>query len=296
MSTTVTNLLTPEAVARAKQLEFFARTAVEGFLKGQNRSKLKGVSPEFLQHRMYMPGDDLRMLDWKIYARTERLVTREQQEFTNLDAMLVLDASGSMDYGRDGLSKGEFARRGIAMLAYLFNQQNDRYGLVTVAEQVKGFLPPSSGRKHMAELFRRLVAVPSGGETDLAACAAVLLRQVPRRSVFLVFSDGYQDPEPLVRGLSMLALRGHEVVFFQVYDASETDLDFVGFTQFRDLETNRVDAADPVEIRQAYREVFVAHQQRLRDGLLRAGIEFYPLPVVAEWDLALTDILRRRAS
>ena len=296
MSTTVTNLLVPEAAARARQLEFYARAAVDGFLKGQNRSRLKGVSPEFLQHRMYMPGDDLRMLDWKIYARTERLVMREQQEFTNLDAVLILDVSGSMDYGGAGLSKAEFARRAIAMMAYLFNHQNDRYGLATVADRVTGFLPPSIGRKHMAELFRRLSAASAGGETDLAVCAGALLRNIARRSVFLVFSDGYQDPEPLIRGLSMLALRGHEIVFFQVYDNSETDLDFIGFTQFRDLETNQVDPADPAEIRQAYRQVFVAHQQRLRDGLLRAGVEFYPLPVVAEWDLALANILRRRAS
>ena len=290
----VTDLLTPAAAARARQLEFQARTTVEGLFKGHTRSKVKGVSPEFLQHRLYVPGDDLRLLDWRLFARTDRLVTREQQEFTNLDAILALDASGSMGYGREGLSKLEFATRCLALLALIFNGQNDRYGLAVCSNRLAGLLRPSNGRKHMAELFRRLVSTAADGETDVAACAATLLRQVPRRSVILFFSDGFQDPEPLLRGLSILSLKGHEVLFFQVYDPSETDLDFVGFTQFLDLETQRVDAADPAEIRQAYREVFRAHQQRLRDGLLRSGIEFHPLPVTPAWDEALAAILRSR--
>jgi uncharacterized protein (DUF58 family) len=290
----VSELLTPAAAARARQLEFFARTTVEAFMKGQNRSSLKGVSPEFMQHRMYMPGDDLRMLDWRILARTDRLVTREQQEFTTLDALVVLDSSGSMGYGRGDVSKLEFARRCAAMLAYLLVQQNDRCGLAVFGTRLTRYLPPGGGRKHLAELFRRLLEAGAQGETDVAACAGQLLRQLSRRSVLMVFSDGFQAPEPLIRGLSMLSLRGHEVLFFQTYDPSETDLDFVGFTQFLDLETQTVDAADPMEIRQAYREVFQTHQQQLRDGLLRAGVQFYPLPVCTAWDATLADILRKR--
>ena len=291
----ITDILTTSAAARARQLEFLARRTVGGFLKGQNRSKLKGVSPEFLQHRMYMPGDDLRMLDWRILARTDRLVTREQQEFTNLDALLVLDGSGSMAYGREGLTKLEFAARCIAMLAYLFTLQNDRSGLAVFGHRLDLFLPAGSGRKHLGEMYRRLSAVTGTGETDMVGCAQFLLRQVTRRSVLLLFSDGYQDPATLVRGLSMLALKGHEILFFQVYEPSETDLDFVGFTQFLDLENNQIDAADPVEIRAAYRDVFLEHQQRLRDGLLRAGIQFYALPVQADYDLALAQIVREHA-
>jgi uncharacterized protein (DUF58 family) len=290
----VSDLLTPSAAARARRLEFFARTTVEGFMKGQNRSRLKGVSPEFMQYRMYMPRDDLRLLDWRILARTDRLVVREQQEFTNLDALVILDSSGSMGYRRGPLSKLDFARHCSAMLAYLLVQQNDRCGLALFGARLARYLPPGGGRKHLAELFRLLLEADPRGETDAAACAGQLLRQVSRRSVFLVFSDGFQDPEPLVRGLSMLALKGHEVLFFQTYDPSETDLDFVGFTQFLDLETQRVDAADPMEIRQAYREVFRTHQRRLRDGLLRAGIQFHPLPVCEAWETTLADIVRSR--
>jgi uncharacterized protein (DUF58 family) len=199
-----------------------------------------------------------------------------------------------MGYGRGDVSKLEFARRCAAMLAYLLVQQNDRCGLAVFGTRLARYLPPGGGRKHLAELFRRLLEAGAQGETDVAACAGQLLRQLSRRSVLLVFSDGFQAPEPLIRGLSMLSLKGHEVLFFQTYDPSETDLDFVGFTQFLDLETQTVDAADPMEIRQAYREVFRTHQQQLRDGLLRAGVQFYPLPVCTAWDETLADILRKR--
>lgn len=291
----VTDLLTPSAAARARQLEFLAHKTVEGLLKGHNRSKLRGVSPEFLQHRMYTPGDDLRSLDWRVLARTDRLVVRQQQEFTTLDAVVVLDASGSMSYGRDGLTKFEFATRCSAMLSYLFTLQNDRCGLAVFGRQLASFLRPGGGRKHLAELFRRLLEAKGEGETDMGACAEFLLRQVSRRSVILVFSDGYQEPEALVRGFSLLALKGHEVLFFQVYDPSETDLDFAGFTQFFDLESGQVDAADPAEIRAAYAEVFRRHQAQLRDGLLRVGIQFHPLPVHEDWERTLAEIVRARS-
>jgi uncharacterized protein (DUF58 family) len=200
-----------------------------------------------------------------------------------------------MAYGPEEMTKLEFSARCIAMLGYLFSRQNDRSALAVFGQRLESFLPPGGGRKHLAEMYRRLATVAGAGETDMVACAQFLLRQVSRRSVVLFFSDGFQDPDALIRGLNMLALKGHEVLFFQVYEPSETDLDFVGFTQFLDLENGQIDAADPAEIRAAYRDVFRDHQQRLRDGLLRAGIQFHALPVCADYDLALANIIRERA-
>lgn len=291
-----TDLLTPDAAALAKELEFFARTRVEGFLKGQNWSHRKGVSTEFLQHRAYMPGDDLRRLDWRVFARTDRLVTKEYEEFTNLDAVLALDCSGSMDYAGNGLSKVEFARRCAAMLAYLLNVQNDRFGLAVLSHKLTDYLPPSNGNKHMAELFRRMVSAPVADETDMAACAMELLHRLRNKSVFILLSDCFQDPEALCKGVGTLRQQGHDALVFHVYDPSETDLAFPGFTLFRDLETGQIDAADAMQIRQAYREVFQSHAQALRDGLASHGVEFYPFPVTEEWDLALARLLRKRAA
>jgi len=288
------NLLTAEAAARAKELEFFARTRVEGFLKGQNWSRRKGASTEFLQHRAYMPGDDLRRLDWRVFARTDRLVTREYEEFTNLDAVLALDTSGSMGYAGEAMSKIEFARHCAAMLAYLLNLQNDRFGFAALSARVTDFLAPSNGKRHLAELFRRMVSAAPAGETDMGACGAELLRRAGRKSVFVVFSDCFQEPAGLCRGLGMLRQQGHDVLVLHVFDPSETDLVFPGFTLFRDLETGQLDGADPMELREAYRDVCRAHSQALKDGLNSYGVEFAPLPVTAEWDVALAELLMRR--
>jgi len=289
-------LLTAEAAGRAKQLQFFARTRLEGFLKGENWSRRKGTSTEFLHHRMYMPGDDVRRLDWRLFARSDRLVTREYEEFANLDAVLALDCSGSMGYAGEGMSKVEFARHCAAMLTYLLYCQNDRFGLAALSDRLVDFLRPSVGKKHMAELFRRMVSAPVGGETALGACVPHLLPRLRRKCIFVLFSDCYQDPRSLSRGIGTLRQQGHEAVVFHVYDESETDLRFAGFTQFRDLETSRVDPADPVEVRQAYRRVFKAHVEALSNGLAAWGVEFYPLPVTEQWEAVLARLLRERTS
>ncbi|MBI2194934.1 MAG: DUF58 domain-containing protein [Planctomycetes bacterium] len=289
-------LLSPEAAARVQQIEFFARTRVEGFLKGSNPSHFRGVSPEFMQHRAYVPGDDLRHLNWRIYGRTDRLVTREFEEFTNLDVILVLDFSGSMAYGDAPMSKMDFALHAAALLGYLLNLRNDRFGLAACSEQISFYLPPSNGKKHLAEFYRRLVSLPVSGEARLARCSDLLLHLLRRRSVVLFFTDAYEDPDPLTHAVGQLRLRGHDVTLYQVVHEAEKDLDFTGFTLFRDLETGAVDAADPLEIRQAYRDVVEEHGQALRTGTARFAVEFHSMAVTENWDQVIAALLHERSA
>ena len=289
-----TDLLTPHAAALVKELEFFARTRVEGFLKSNNRSKRKGQSAEFMQHRQYMPGDDLRSLDWRVFARSDRLVTREYEEYTNLDVVIVLDASGSMGYGTLELNKIEFCRRCAAMICYLLLGQRDAFGLTILRDRVAQYLRPQSSRKHLVEVLRQLVEAQPTGLTDFAVGVEQLLNQVRRRSVFVFFSDCYQDPDPLTKALGMLAVRGHDVVLYQVYDPAEAELPFAGFTLFRDLEGEGLDAVDPLEIRRAYRDVFAEHTLRIKEGTSRFGTEFHLIPVSGDWDEVLAGLLRER--
>ena len=289
-----TDLLTPHAAALVKELEFFARTRVEGFLKSNNRSKRKGQSTEFMQHRQYMPGDDLRSLDWRVFARSDRLVTREYEEYTNLDVVIGLDASGSMGYGTLELNKIEFCRRCAAMICYLLLGQRDAFGLTILRDRVAQYLRPQSSRKHLVEVLRQLVEAQPTGLTDFAVGVEQLLNQVRRRSVFVFFSDCYQDPDPLTRALGMLAVRGHDVVLYQVYDPAEAELPFAGFTLFRDLEGEGLDAVDPLEIRRAYRDVFAEHTLRIKEGTSRFGTEFHSIPVSGDWDEVLAGLLRER--
>jgi len=289
-------LLPAGAAARAKQLEFLARTRVEGFLKSVNRSRRQGSSTDFLHHREYMPGDDIRRLDWRVFGRTDRLVTREYEEYTNLDVVLALDYSGSMGYRGDLGEKIDFVRHCAAMLAYLLNLQKDRFALAALAGSLVRFVRPATGRKHLAEVFRQMVELSPEGETDFPTCVRELARQIRRKEVFVCFSDCYQDPASLTKAIGTLRLMGHDVVLYQVFDPAEMDLPFAGFTLFRDLETGQVDAADPIEIRSAYQDVFLTHVEQLRHGTSASGIEFHSLPVSSDWDVVLARLLRERAA
>ncbi|MDA0839415.1 MAG: DUF58 domain-containing protein [Planctomycetota bacterium] len=288
-------LLTSSAVARIKQLEIFARKRIDGYLKGANRSRAKGISTEFMQHREYQHGDDLRHLDWKVFARTDRLVTRVFEEFTNLDAILVVDFSGSMEFGERPMSKVEFALHCSAMLGYLCFLGQNRFGLASCAESITDFLPPKMGNRHLAEFYRKLVEMNVRGETDLKGCAMSLTNHVRRRSLIIAISDCYEDPEALTHALGQLVLRGHDVILYQIVHEDEQELTQTSFTLYRDMETGQMDGADPLEIRDAYRDVAFEHGRKLSDGATRLGIEYHQLTVTEDWDRVLALLLHKRA-
>ena len=289
-------LLSVEAAARVKHLELFARSRVESHFKGGHRSRLKGHSTDFLQHRPYLPGDDIRALDWRVYARSDRLVIREREEFTTLDVNIVLDCSASMAYGSGEMTKFEFARHCAALVTYLVVNQRDRVGVTFASNRVLSFIKPGSGGKHLAEMYRQLLTHEPAGETDLAACTKQLLGFVNKRSLFILFSDCYQDPAALGKSLGILSQAGHDIIVYQTFDPAESELPFAGFTLFRDLENGQIDPADPQEVRAAYTEVFRKHTRDLKTLTPSYGIEFHPLPVTADWEAALAQLLHERAS
>jgi uncharacterized protein (DUF58 family) len=180
------------------------------------------------------------------------------------------------------------------MMAYVLDGQRDRYGLAAVTARVARFIRPGNGRTHMAEVFRQMAALEPAGETDFRPAIDHLAGRVRRKSVFVVFSDCYQDPEHLTKAIGALTLQGHDTILYQVYHPAELELPFPGFTLFRDLETGQLDTADAVEIRQAYQAVFAAHRATLKSGSRRFGTEFHSLPVSQDWDLVLAGLLRRR--
>ncbi len=287
-------LLDPHAAARARQLEFFARTRMEGYLKGPNPSRLKGQSSDFLRHRQYQAGDDLRHLDWRVYGRSDRLVIREYEEYTNLEVIIGIDCSGSMGYTNEGMGKLDFAVHAAAMLGFLLNLQKDRFGIARCSSKLEAFLRPSSGRKHLAQAMRYLASTEAAGETDFAACVHQLLPLVRRKSVFVFFSDCYQDPHALAKALGILRLQGHDVLLYQLYAQDEHELGFTGYTLFRDLETGVIDAADPMEIRAAYQQVVREHLEHLQAGCNRFGLEFHSIAVRDEYDDIMARLLRQR--
>ena len=292
-------LLSAEAAARCvKHLELFARSRVESHYKGAHRSRLKGHSTDFLQHRQYLPGDDIRTLDWRVYARSDRLVIREREEFTTLDVNIILDCSASMNFGSGAMTKFEFARHCAALLTHLVVSQRDRVGIAFASDRVLSFTKPGSGGKHRAEMFRQLLAREPAGQTDLAACTRELLQYARKRSLFIFFSDCYQDPAALGRSLGILSRAGHDLIVYQIFDPAEADLPYTGFTLFRDMENGQTDAAGPEgnfapPIRRVFR---IRHTRDLKSIAMSYGVEFRTLAVTENWEAALAQLLHERAT
>jgi uncharacterized protein (DUF58 family) len=263
--------LTPDILARISKLELNARQIVDGYLAGRHRSPRQGIAVEFAQHREYAPGDDIKHLDWKVFARTERYHLKQYEQETNLVAWLIVDASesmavGTVNHGSEAITKYDVASTLAAALSYLVIQQADTAGLVTFAEAIRTTLKPSSQQSQVRDILRTL----SEGVTKRPSNAGKVLRdlggRLGRRSVIFVFSDLLDELDDFVTGLRILRSQKHEVVVFQVLDAAEIDFPFRHPTLFRGLEELPELSTDPLSIREHYLKEFAAHQSAVESA------------------------------
>ncbi|MBI2880090.1 MAG: DUF58 domain-containing protein [Candidatus Tectomicrobia bacterium] len=246
--------LDPDLLNRIARRTFESRFVMGGHLSGIHRSPFKGVSVEFTAHREYAPGDELRHLDWKVYAKSDRFFVKEHEAESNLKALLFLDASGSMGYrGRAGLSKFEYACYLATALAHVLLSQGDQVGLVVFDEDVRRTLPPSGKRTQLLSIAQALERAAPQGRTGLSRVLAKTASDVGRRGLTVVISDLLDDPTAVVRGLRLFRHRRHEVVVFHVLHGDEVDFPFDGMTRFEDLEADRRVTADPEDVAHVYR-------------------------------------------
>jgi uncharacterized protein (DUF58 family) len=288
----LSELLTAGQRDQIKGLELLARQVVEGFCSGQHRSPHKGYSVEFKEHRQYVQGDEIRAIDWKVFGKTDRIYIREFEEETNLKATLIVDASGSMNYGgqRGGSSKHQYAISLAAALAYLMIGQQDGVGLATFDTRVQEFLPVRSRPSHLQAIFASLQRRSPGGETDLGQVLGGLAKKLHRRGLLILISDCFADINALLHALSHFRHAKHEVLVFQILDPDEVDFPFTGRMRFRNLERDgEQEDVDAAALRTAYREKFDAYQSQLRDGCGRNRIDH----VVMTTDAPLADGLAR---
>lgn len=285
----------PQALARVRNLEFEARTIVEGYLAGMHRSPYHGFAVEFAQHREYVPGDDVKHIDWKVYARSERHYLKQYEQDTNLIGWLLVDASESMKYGSRELSKYDYSCRAAAALAYLILQQADSVGLVTFDAQVRDFMKPSGQPSQFNELLHRLVGGPGSSQTRLGPILHELSGRLARRGVVLMFSDLLDDPDAILAGLKHLRYQRHDVVVFHVVDPAEADFPFQDPTLFRGMEQLPELLTDPRGLRDGYLEEFERHTKQLSRGCRGQNVEFVPLNTGDSPGVALSAWLSRRA-
>ena len=286
----------PKFLARLSSLELRARTAVEGLAGGRHASRLKGAGLTFAEHRAYVPGDDLRRLDWKVAARTDRHVVRVHEEESSLTGWLLVDTSASMGFGTLGWSKLDYATWTAAALARLLAMQNDRAGLLLSGGGDPRWVPARSGRAGWPALVDTLDAAEPVGEGDPAEVGEAAAGRLGRRGLVVWLTDGLGDPGRMVRAASRLKEEGHDVMVLRILDPVEISLSWDSPTRFMGLEGGGVLRADPKAIRKAYVETFEEHAQTLRRGLRELNVDFLRMPTDQSLEPALAGFLANRAA
>jgi uncharacterized protein (DUF58 family) len=295
-SSTTAQLLRPDVLASIGRLDLVARTVVEGFLAGLHRSPYRGISQEFAAHRPYIAGDEVRRVDWRVYARTERLYVKEFEEETNAPVRLLLDTSASLGYAPRDVSKLDYARYLAAALSYLAIRQNDRVGLVCLDAEARERIQARGGRRHLYTLLAALERVRAEGETRLSTLILREAAQWKRRGLVILISDLYDRPEEITAALTRLRRAGQEVIVFHLLDRAERLLDYEGTREFRDLETGERLLADAGRVRRAYVERVAEMRAFFSRELLRAGADYAELDTAEPLDKALAFYLLRRKS
>jgi uncharacterized protein (DUF58 family) len=290
------DLLTPQELAALGGLEVVASRVVEGLLTGLHRSPHRGFSVEFAEHRAYQPGDDLRFVDWRMFARSDRYYVKQFEQETEVRATLLLDTSASMAWSSDPPlpSKLWYGRQLAAALALLLVRQGDAVGLTTFDDAVRTRVEPRGGRTHWHQLVTVLDGLEAGRETDAASPLTDVAVRARRRGLVILISDLLVDPEPTRRALRRLRHGGHEVIVFHLLDPGERELPGVGEARFVDPETGAEVATSVAELRRAYRAAVDAALAEWRDALAPAGMEYAVVETDRPMALALRRYLRRR--
>ncbi len=288
--------LHPEAIARIARLELRARAVVEGVLAGLHKSPYKGQSVEFLQHREYVRGDDLRRVDWKVWGRQDRLYVKEFEEETNLRLALLVDGSASMDYRSGPLSKYDYAATLAASLAWLALSHGDAAGCAVFDDKVRASVPARTKRTQLASVVEVLEAPRGGRPTAVLPVLRGLAETPPRRGLVVVVSDLLGDREGVFQGLQLLRKRGHDIVLLHVMDDDELDFPFEGPTKFEGLEIPDHLACNPRALREGYLAAVGEFLAEARRRAASAACDYSLIRTGDPVDAALVKFLSRRAS
>lgn len=287
--------LPPEAVSRISRLEIQARNVVEGFLNGLHRSPYFGQSIEFVQHREYVTGDDIRKIDWKVWSKTDKFYIKQFEEETNQRTTLLVDVSESMTYASHGISKLDYACQLASALTYLLIKQQDAVGLTTFDDGVRDMLPFRSKKNHLHDVIRTLVlAEPQSQKTGIYPMLKRTAEQRVRRGLIVLISDLFCDRQELFKGLKLLRLRGHDVMLFHILDPQEVDFDFNGTTKFEGMENAGELICDPRGLRSDYLKAMEAFLAEIRRFCAGHVVDYRSIVTTEHLDAILAHYLKHR--
>lgn len=291
--------LDPKILRSLASIELRARLLVQGMYASRHRCPSYGYSVEFKDHREYTIGDEPRTIDWRLLARTERLYVKRFEMESDMNVIPILDISGSMGYtptDRHRLTKLEYGSYLAASLAYLASEQQDAPGLVVFDKDIRTFIPPRQGRRHLFTLLAQMEPLRAEGTTSLENALRMTALRIRRRSLLVLISDCHGDEPRIVESIKLLAARGHDIVVFHLLDQDEADFPFQMLTSFRDIESEVEVICDPLRQRQQYERRLTAFKTVIRDGTLSAGADYRFIHTGIPIEAALREYLlyRRR--
>lgn len=289
------SFLDSQVLSRLAAVPLFSRRPMQGSVSGRHQSPHRGSSVEFAEYRKYVPGDDLRRLDWRAYGRSDRFYVKEFEADTNLRCCFVVDTSGSMDFGSGGITKIEYARRLAGSLGYLAIQQGDAVGITCVAKGIVQSLPPRRNPAHLMTFFDMLEKIQPAGETQLVNVLHELAETIRQRALIVVISDLFVDPQLLRSCLQHLRFRHHDVSLFHMLDSLELNFDFRRPMRFIDMEGGPAIFAEPNEIADRYRRAVSEYFDALRPIVLESAIDYHRVELKENYEQVLMRFLVARS-
>ena len=287
--------LDPTVLASISNLELRARFVVEGFINGLHRSPFRGFSVEFSEYRHYHPGDDIRHIDWKLFARSGEHYIKQYEEETNVRCYIMMDCSASMGYGSGNVTKLEYAKTLASALAYFMTNQRDAVGLITFDHKVMDYLPSRYRQGHLMRILRTLANTTLGEQTNLSRPISDLGFSFQRKGLIILISDLLDDPEMIVKGLQHLRFKGNDVIVFHTMDAAELTFPFDRYAEFEDIESHERLKAAPHVVRKAYLQELENFCDFYRRKCRRSGIDYSLLNTSEPLNVALSTYLTKRA-
>jgi uncharacterized protein (DUF58 family) len=282
----------PVVLARIGNLELVARSVVNGFINGLHRSPYFGASVDFAEHRGYTPGDDIRRVDWRLFARTDRFYVKEYEADSNANFAVLLDASKSMGFGSRGITKLEYAKMLAGCLTYLVHRQRDRVGLVVFDEEIIEHVPPSA--KHMDVVLHVLDRAAPRRPGRLGPPLKALAEHFSRRGMLVLISDLYEDPQQVLEAIGPLRFRGHDIVVFHVLDPAEIEFAYEDASAFEDLETGEQIPVVPESLAEQYRSLIREHSEALASKCAELRVDYSLVNTSVPLDAALFNYLSAR--
>ena len=289
------NFLDPTVLAGLDNLELRARVAVEGFLSGLHKSPHRGFSVEFNDYRHYQRGDDMRHLDWKLYARSDKFYIKQYEDETNVRCVILLDTSASMGYSSGGLSKLNYGVTLASALSYFIMRQRDAVGLITFDDQVRDYIPAKCRQPHLMHILRTLSTVESGTKTDVVKPLTDLAASLTKKSIVILITDMLDDEERIINTLQNLRGMGNDIITFQIMDDAELNFPFDEASEFIDMENNESYITSPAAIRKAYLNNLNEFLSYCKKKCQSSGVDYCLLNTADPLDEALTSYMSKRA-